>query len=109
VEQRFRETKTLLLPFAWLAVDALFQETSRCGKTPFIDIWPDLVKPFLRRARSFLNGPAIDISHSPVPARRAVAPCQILGARSTTLESPLLVPAAELGGALELAAASVKE
>jgi hypothetical protein len=59
--------------------------------------------------RSFLNGPTIDISHSPVPARRAVAPCQILGARLTTLESPLLVPAAELGGALELAAASVKE
>jgi hypothetical protein len=28
-------------------VDALFQETSRYRKTPFIDIWPDLVKPFL--------------------------------------------------------------
>ena len=34
---------------------------------------------------------------------------EILGAGFTILESPLLVPAAELGGALELAAASVKE
>jgi hypothetical protein len=33
--------------------DALFQETQGCRKTPFIDVWPDLVKPFLKRAADF--------------------------------------------------------
>jgi hypothetical protein len=37
---------TAAAAFTRRCVDALFQETSRCRKTPFIDIWPDLVKPF---------------------------------------------------------------
>src|SRR5437588_13107445 len=49
MEQCFRETETALPPFARLGMDALFQETSRCRKTPFIDMWLDLVKPFLPR------------------------------------------------------------
>jgi hypothetical protein len=51
-------------------------------------------------ARSFLNTPGIDISDSRTPY-------QIVGATFTILDSPLLVPAAESGGALELAAAWV--
>src|SRR4029077_4781806 len=43
----FLEAEKLLLRSPPLGVmDALFHEASRCRKTPFIGMWPDLVKPF---------------------------------------------------------------
>ena len=80
-----RSRDAVVTAFARRSVDALFQETSRCRKTAFIDIWPDLVKPFLKRARSFFEWPGIDISHSRASAGPTKSSGEIYDSRLTTL------------------------